>query len=94
MCLCLPPVFPPFLLAGSVFKRGWEECPDEWRDPAIAEGFAVVRQMRDLAMRALDEARESKAIRSSLEATACVAIGEQALWEELHVSVHCSVPLV
>ena len=53
-----------------------------------------MRQMRDLAMRALDEARESKAIRSSLEATACVTIGEQALWEELHVSVHCSVPLV
>ena len=76
---------------GSVFKRGWEECPDEWWAPDTAEAFAVVRQMRDVAMRALDEARSGKAIRSFLEATACVVIKDQALEDVLLVSVHSHV---
>ena len=84
-----PRVPAPSSSVGSVLKRGWQECPVEWCAPAAAEAFAAVRQMRDVAMRALDEARGSKAIRSFLEATACVTFEDQALEDVLHVSVHC-----
>lgn len=56
--------------AGSVFKAGWEDCPVEWHQPSIAAEFGVIRSVRDITNKALDQARSDKVLRSSLEAQA------------------------
>ncbi|KAL5484444.1 hypothetical protein EMCRGX_G020949 [Ephydatia muelleri] len=55
---------------GSVFKAGWEDCPVEWHQPSIAAEFGVIRSVRDITNKALDQARSDKVLRSSLEAQA------------------------
>ncbi|KAF7300647.1 hypothetical protein HMN09_00950200 [Mycena chlorophos] len=52
----------------SVFKTEWTSLSDEWRDPQASEDMARLLKLRSAVLSALEEAREDKKIKSSLEA--------------------------
>ncbi|KAF9968088.1 hypothetical protein BGZ70_006750 [Mortierella alpina] len=53
----------------SVFRSGWLDAPETWNDAKLREEFSVLKQLRGEANQLLEQARSSKVIRSSLEAT-------------------------
>ena len=61
--------FSSFLIVGSVFKAGWRDCPDEWYQPSLADDFYVLREVRAICNKALNEARSRQVIRSFLAAS-------------------------
>ncbi|WP_375291030.1 isoleucine--tRNA ligase [Qipengyuania sp.] len=56
---------------GSVHLLEWSELPD-WRDDALAERFAKLRELREDVTEAIEPLRREKTIRSSLEADVTV----------------------
>ncbi|KAJ2783822.1 isoleucine-tRNA ligase [Coemansia javaensis] len=52
----------------SVFQERWDQSDAQWDDPALAERWAALRQIRGLANRAIEAARQARQIGSSLEA--------------------------
>ena len=67
----------------GVFKRGWWACPEEWYSPATVEIFHVVRDLRDIVMKVLEQARVSKAIGSSLEAEVNIRLSDPCFIDTL-----------
>ncbi|KAJ1823483.1 isoleucine-tRNA ligase [Coemansia sp. RSA 2599] len=54
--------------AFSVFMEKWDQTSDSWNDAALAEEWAALRKIRGLANKAIEAARQGKAIGSSLDA--------------------------
>ncbi|KAJ2001105.1 isoleucine-tRNA ligase [Coemansia sp. RSA 2322] len=52
----------------SAFQEQWDQTDKTWDDPRLAEDWVALRKIRGLANRAIELARKSKAIGSSLEA--------------------------
>jgi isoleucyl-tRNA synthetase len=63
----------------SVHLETFPELPDTWRNPALAEKWAAVRSLRGTVTAALEEARRSNAIGSSLQASVEIAAGAPLL---------------
>jgi isoleucyl-tRNA synthetase len=63
----------------SVHLEAFPELPDTWRNPALAEKWAAVRSLRGTVTAALEEARRSNAIGSSLQASVEIAAGAPLL---------------
>ena len=55
--------------ASSVHFEVWPTLPQEWRDNTIAERWALIRTARLAVTGAIEKARETGAIKSSLEAS-------------------------
>ncbi len=64
---------------GSVHLQELHELPQDWRDDALAERFAALRELREDVMEAIEPLRREKAIRSGLEAE--VAVPDDAVPE-------------
>ncbi|MCP9221768.1 isoleucine--tRNA ligase [Erythrobacter sp. LQ02-29] len=56
----------------SIHLHQWRALPDGWRDPALAERFAGLRDLRERVTEAIEPLRRDKTIRSSLEAEVSV----------------------
>ena len=69
----------PFTLIGSVFRAGWLSSPSEWNNPDLAAKFEAAKDLRDLVLKSLDNARSSKLIRSSLEADVFIQMKDAKL---------------
>ncbi|KAI8325432.1 isoleucyl-tRNA synthetase [Martensiomyces pterosporus] len=52
----------------SVFQESWDQTDEAWNNPELAEEWVALRKVRGLANRAIEAARQGKAIGSSLEA--------------------------
>ncbi|KAJ2583116.1 isoleucine-tRNA ligase [Coemansia sp. RSA 1836] len=52
----------------SVFQEPWDQTDDAWHSPTLAEDWVALRKIRSLANRAIEAARKSKLVGSSLEA--------------------------
>ncbi|KAJ2235186.1 isoleucine-tRNA ligase [Coemansia sp. RSA 1722] len=52
----------------SVFLEKWDQTSDSWDNAALAEEWAALRKIRGLANKAIEAARQGKAIGSSLDA--------------------------
>ena len=62
---------------GSVHLRLFPEIPADWRDDALAERWARLRDVRRVVTGSLERARAEKTIGSSLEAAPVVYAGER-----------------
>jgi isoleucyl-tRNA synthetase len=65
--------------AGSIHLELFPEIPAEWRDPALAERWAKVRDVRRVVTGALEIERAAKRIGSSLEAAPVVHVADADL---------------
>ncbi len=65
--------------AGSIHLELFPEIPAEWRDPALAERWAKVREVRRVVTGALEIERAAKRIGSSLEAAPVVHVADADL---------------
>ena len=63
----------------SVHLRLFPEIPETWRDDALAEKWAAIRQLRRVVTGALEVERAEKRIGSSLEAHAEVFVADGAI---------------
>ncbi|HSR71276.1 MAG TPA: class I tRNA ligase family protein, partial [Kiloniellales bacterium] len=63
--------------APSVHLRAYPELPADWRDPALAERWAKVRELRRVVTGALEIERAEKRIGSSLAAHPVVHLAER-----------------
>jgi len=68
---------------GSVHLEPFPEVPDAWRDDALAEKWRKVRIVRRVITGALEIARASKRIGSSLEAAPVVYVSDPELFAAL-----------
>jgi len=60
----------------SVFESGWLKLEAEWKQPQLAEKWQQLREIRSEANRVLEQARNDKAIGSSLEAKLLVCVAD------------------
>ncbi|MBD2355332.1 isoleucine--tRNA ligase [Tolypothrix sp. FACHB-123] len=63
----------------SVFEAGWVQLAAEWQNPAIAEFWQQIRQLRTEVNKVLEQARIEKLIGSSLEAKVLLYINDENL---------------
>jgi len=68
----------------SVHLMQFAKAPTEWRDEALSEKWATIRKVRSAVTGALELARASKVIGSSLEAAPEVYITEAAAFAAAH----------
>ena len=64
--------------APSVHRQVWPETPAEWRDDALAEKWAKIRNARSVVTAAIEVQRRDKVIGSSLQASVAVTLTDQA----------------
>ncbi|MBT5676069.1 MAG: isoleucine--tRNA ligase [Rhodospirillaceae bacterium] len=62
---------------GSVHLRDFPTIPDSWQDDALAEKWAVLRNLRRVVTGALEIKRADKTIGSSLQASVTIYAGEE-----------------
>ena len=62
-----------------MYKAGWLECPDIWCNDSLAEDFETLKEVRDIVLRSLENARSKDAIGSSLESEVYIQTHDQAL---------------
>ena len=72
--------------AESVHLRDFPETPAAWRDPALAERWARLREVRRVVTGALEIERREKRIGASLEAAPVVHVTDPALKAELETA--------
>ncbi|MBD2204100.1 isoleucine--tRNA ligase [Calothrix sp. FACHB-1219] len=63
----------------SVFEAGWVQLDKAWQNPAIAEFWQQIRQLRTEVNKVLEQARIEKLIGSSLEAKVLLYINNEQL---------------
>ncbi|MBD2196441.1 MULTISPECIES: isoleucine--tRNA ligase [Calothrix] len=63
----------------SVFEAGWVQLDEAWQNPAIAEFWQQIRQLRTEVNKVLEQARIEKLIGSSLEAKVLLYINDEQL---------------
>jgi len=66
----------------SVHLEPFPEIPEAWRDDALAETFAKIREHRGNVTGAIEEMRRDKAIGSSLQAEAILSTEAQAVLDD------------
>ena len=64
--------------AKSVHRQQWLDTPADWRDDALADKWAKIREVRGTVTAAIELMRRDKVIGSSLQANASVTIADQA----------------
>ncbi|PCI62590.1 MAG: isoleucine--tRNA ligase [Kordiimonadales bacterium] len=62
----------------SVHRELWPETPTDWRDDALADKWAKIREVRSTVNAAIEVLRRDKVIGSSLQADAAVTVTDQA----------------
>ncbi len=67
----------------SVFQAGWVKLADEWQSPELAQKWQTLRQIRSEVNKVLEQARNAKAIGSSLEAKVLLYVSDAQLRETL-----------
>ncbi|VEP15160.1 Isoleucine--tRNA ligase [Hyella patelloides LEGE 07179] len=70
----------------SVFQSGWVETKEEWRVRAVREQpqlWETIRNLRDEVNKVMEEARQSKAIGSSLDAKVLLYLADTELKNKL-----------
>ncbi len=67
----------------SVFESGWVKLDDGWNDPALAAAWETLRDIRTDVNKVLEQARNDKAIGSSLEAKVLLYIADPELRQHL-----------
>ena len=77
--------------AGSVFKSGWVEPPQQWHQPELATEFELLRSVKDISNKVLETARIEGAIKSSLEAE--LTLGSNSVQLSDLLSKHLHGPL-
>lgn len=76
--------------SNSVLLSAYPQITPAYRQPALAEQFKQVLELRDLANLALEAARNQKSIGKSLEASLTIALADQ----ELHTFIAANHELV
>lgn len=61
----------------SVFEAGWVKLEPEWCNPELGKSWESLRQLRGEVNKVLEQARNEKAIGSSLEAKVLVYVSDQ-----------------
>ena len=67
----------------SVFQAGWVKLEDQWKQPELAEKWQEILDIRDAVNKVLEQARDDKAIGSSLEAKVLLYVGNEELRDRL-----------
>ena len=67
----------------SVFESGWVKLDDGWKDPELAAAWENLRDIRTEVNKVLEQARNDKAIGSSLEAKVLLYIADPELRQHL-----------
>jgi isoleucyl-tRNA synthetase len=67
----------------SVFQSGWVETKDEWHKPEMVEFWDKIRNLRDEVNKVMEEARQNKAIGSSLDAKVLLDLVDSELKNRL-----------
>jgi isoleucyl-tRNA synthetase len=62
-----------------VFESGWVKIAEQWRCPELAQKWTQLRDLRQAANLALEQARVAKAIGSSLEAKLLISAEDEGL---------------
>jgi isoleucyl-tRNA synthetase len=62
----------------SVFLAGLPELPDEWKDPALAERYEKVIELRGEVTKAMEEARRAGLVKQASEARIVIEAPEAA----------------
>lgn len=75
--------FPYSTAYKSVFEAGWVNLEDYWKDPNLAKNWEVLRQIRGEVNKVLEQARNGKAIGSSLEAKLLLYVPQSDLRQVL-----------
>lgn len=70
----------------SIFKSQWLVSPAEWEQPELSKKMELLRSITSLSNKALENARISKFIRSSLEAEITVHTSKPILSELMTLS--------
>ncbi|MDJ0681249.1 MAG: isoleucine--tRNA ligase [Xenococcaceae cyanobacterium MO_167.B52] len=67
----------------SVFESGWVTINDEWKQPDIVSFWDTIRNLRDEVNKVMEEARQNKAIGSSLDAKVLLYLADTELKNKL-----------
>jgi isoleucyl-tRNA synthetase len=67
----------------SVFEAGWVKLEDTWKQPELAKTWEQLRKVRQEVNRVLEQARNDKAIGSSLEAKLLLYVTDLDLRQKL-----------
>nr|WP_216351340.1 isoleucine--tRNA ligase [Leptolyngbya sp. 'hensonii'] len=67
----------------SVFESGWVKLEKQWQNPALAETWSTLRQLRSEVNKVLERARADKAIGAPLEAKVLLYVPDQSLRQTL-----------
>jgi isoleucyl-tRNA synthetase len=67
----------------SVFESGWVKLDKEWQQPELAATWEQIRKVRQEVNRVLEQARNAKAIGSSLEAKLLLYVADLELRQTL-----------
>ncbi|MEM9246302.1 MAG: class I tRNA ligase family protein, partial [Cyanobacteria bacterium P01_F01_bin.153] len=67
----------------SVFQAGWVKLEEQWRQPKLAGKWQEIRDIRGDVNQVLEQARNDKAIGSSLEAKVLFYAGDEELRDRL-----------
>ena len=67
----------------SVFQSGWVTIDDEWNKPDLVEFWTKIRTLRDEVNKVMEEARQNKAIGSSLDAKVLLYVEDTQLKDKL-----------
>jgi isoleucyl-tRNA synthetase len=71
----------------SVFESGWVKLNPAWNQPALAEKWLKLRDLRNEANKVLEQARSAKEIGSSLEAKLIINVSD-AEWQTVLQSLN------
>ncbi|HIK54235.1 MAG TPA: isoleucine--tRNA ligase [Synechococcales cyanobacterium M55_K2018_004] len=67
----------------SVFESGWVKLEQQWQNPELAQTWEQLRHLRTEVNKVLEQARNDKAIGSSLEAKALIYVADDAFRQTL-----------
>ncbi|GAB4143084.1 MAG: hypothetical protein Fur0046_19980 [Cyanobacteria bacterium J069] len=67
----------------SVFESGWVKLDDSWKNPDLATKWETLRDLRTEVNKVLEQARNDKAIGSSLEAKVRLYVADKSLRQQL-----------
>ena len=67
----------------SVFQAGWLTIDEQWQKPDMVDQWESIRNLRDEVNKVMEEARQNKAIGSSLDAKVLLNLGDTDLKAKL-----------
>lgn len=83
-----------FPQAGSVHLLEWPEVDAGWDEEKLVAEWIIFRDLRSLAFRAAEQARNEKRIGSTLQAIIWVAIADAATRDLLHLKISANKSLI